>query len=228
MWALIHFKVKVGTALNSQAILADAGCTRICLILSGVLLAASLIYQLTGIGWVDSMGSISMAWLSFREGREAFEKASGIGGCGCCCGKWAISPFAWWFLLQLAITRLKPKQNNSIVRTFLFEYQFQNHYSNIKTMFVWDGIERIQWSNLFFQSIYIVAMQKIMDCYLLSELCNFLRQRISKNWPGSWCINNFLLGIDSFILQVDNRISWAVSADFLPDYRKMMNKRVAD
>jgi divalent metal cation (Fe/Co/Zn/Cd) transporter len=28
MWALIHSKVKVGTALNSQAILADAECTR--------------------------------------------------------------------------------------------------------------------------------------------------------------------------------------------------------
>jgi divalent metal cation (Fe/Co/Zn/Cd) transporter len=87
MWALIHFKVKVGTVLNSQAILADAGCTRICLILSGVLLAASLIYELTGIGWVDSLGSISMAWLSFREGREAFEKSRGIEACCCCCGK---------------------------------------------------------------------------------------------------------------------------------------------
>jgi divalent metal cation (Fe/Co/Zn/Cd) transporter len=84
MWALIHFKVKVGTALNSQAILADAGCTRVCMILSGVLLAASLIYELTGFGWVDSLGSISIAWLSFREGREAFEKAGGKGGCGCC------------------------------------------------------------------------------------------------------------------------------------------------
>ena len=86
MWALIHFKVKVGTALNSHAILADSRCTRICLILSGVLLAASLVYEVTGFGWVDSLGSIFMAWLSFREGRESFEKASGI-GCGCCCGK---------------------------------------------------------------------------------------------------------------------------------------------
>jgi divalent metal cation (Fe/Co/Zn/Cd) transporter len=84
MWALIHFKVKVGTALNSQAILADAGCTRTCLILSGVLLVASLIYELTGFGLVDSLGSIFIAWLSFREGREAFEKASGMVGCGCC------------------------------------------------------------------------------------------------------------------------------------------------
>lgn len=87
MWALIHFKARVGTALNSQAILADAECTRTCLILSGVLLAASLIYELTGFGGVDSLGSMFIAWLSFREGREAFEKASGMGGCGCCCGK---------------------------------------------------------------------------------------------------------------------------------------------
>jgi divalent metal cation (Fe/Co/Zn/Cd) transporter len=88
MWALIHFKVKVGKALNSQAILADAGCTRTCMVLSGVLLAASLVYELTGFGWADSLGSIFIAWLSFREGREAFQKAAGLGcGCGCCCEK---------------------------------------------------------------------------------------------------------------------------------------------
>lgn len=83
MWALIHFKVKVGTALKSQAILADAGCTRACLILSGVLLASSLIYEMTGFGGVDALGSIFIAWLSYREGREAFEKAGGI-ECHCC------------------------------------------------------------------------------------------------------------------------------------------------
>jgi divalent metal cation (Fe/Co/Zn/Cd) transporter len=84
MWGLVHYKVNVGTALNSQAILADAGCTRTCMVLSWVLLAASLIYALTGFGGADSLGSIFIAWLSFREGREAFEKASGMGGCGCC------------------------------------------------------------------------------------------------------------------------------------------------
>ena len=82
MWALIHLKVKVGTALNSQAILADASCTRACMVLSGILLAASLIYELTGFGGADSLGSVFIAWLSFREGREAFEKANGI-SCGC-------------------------------------------------------------------------------------------------------------------------------------------------
>jgi divalent metal cation (Fe/Co/Zn/Cd) transporter len=86
MWVLIHFKVKVGNALNSQAILADAGCTRTCMILSGVLLAASLIYELTGWSGADSLGSVFIAWLSFREGREAFQKAAGIGCCCSCCG----------------------------------------------------------------------------------------------------------------------------------------------
>jgi hypothetical protein len=35
MWLLIHYKVKVGKALNSQAILSDAACTRACLHLPG-------------------------------------------------------------------------------------------------------------------------------------------------------------------------------------------------
>lgn len=82
MWALIHFKVKVGKALQSQAILADAACTKTCLWLSIVLLAASLGYALTGIGLLDSLGTLGIAWLSFREGREAFGKAKGL-GCAC-------------------------------------------------------------------------------------------------------------------------------------------------
>lgn len=85
MQALIHFKTKVGTALNSPAILADAACTRTCLRLSVVLLAASLGFQLTGIGSLDAVGSLIIAVLSFLEGREAFEKARGL-GCGCSCG----------------------------------------------------------------------------------------------------------------------------------------------
>lgn len=82
MWLLIHYKVKVGTQLNSQAILADAGCTRVCLYLSVILLAASIAFALTGIGWFDSLGAGGIAWFSLREGREAFQKARGI---PCCC-----------------------------------------------------------------------------------------------------------------------------------------------
>lgn len=83
MWALIHYKVKVGTALNSPAILADAACSRACMYLSLVLMASSLGYTLTGIGSLDAIGALLIAWLSFKEGREAFGKAKGL-SCSCC------------------------------------------------------------------------------------------------------------------------------------------------
>jgi hypothetical protein len=82
MWLLIHFKVKVGKALSSSAILADAACTRTCLWLSVILLVASVAYELTGIGVIDSLGSLGIAWLSLKEGKEAMEKASGE-SCAC-------------------------------------------------------------------------------------------------------------------------------------------------
>ena len=77
MWALIYFKVKVGRQLNSDAILEDANCTKTCLYLSFTLLLASVGFELTGIGWIDSIGAILIAIFSFREGRESFEKARG-------------------------------------------------------------------------------------------------------------------------------------------------------
>ena len=77
MWALIHFKVKVGRQLDSDAILEDANCTKACLYLSFTLLLASLGFELTGIGGIDSIGAILIAIFSFREGRESFEKSRG-------------------------------------------------------------------------------------------------------------------------------------------------------
>jgi len=50
MWILIRYKMKVGRQLRSEAILADANCSRVCLWLSWVLLFASAGYELTGIG----------------------------------------------------------------------------------------------------------------------------------------------------------------------------------
>ncbi|OGQ50785.1 MAG: hypothetical protein A3J24_01570 [Deltaproteobacteria bacterium RIFCSPLOWO2_02_FULL_53_8] len=75
MWLLIHYKNKVGRELNSQAILSDAACTRVCIQLSVVLLIASAGYELTHISGIDSVGALVIAGLSYREGREAFEKA---------------------------------------------------------------------------------------------------------------------------------------------------------
>jgi len=83
MWALMHYKLKFGRQLNSEAIIADANCTKTCLYLSLVLLLASAGYELTGIGSLDSIGAVMIAWLSFREGREAFQKAEGKLACSC-------------------------------------------------------------------------------------------------------------------------------------------------
>lgn len=85
MWALIYCKTRVGNGLGSNAILADAACTRACLQLSVVLLLASVGYELTGIGGLDSIGALLIALLTFREGREAFDK-SRQENLTCCCG----------------------------------------------------------------------------------------------------------------------------------------------
>jgi divalent metal cation (Fe/Co/Zn/Cd) transporter len=82
MWLLIYFKLKVGRAIQSDAIIADANCTRTCLYLSFILLISSLGYELTGTGWFDSLGAAAIAVFSLREGKESFEKAKGK-SCSC-------------------------------------------------------------------------------------------------------------------------------------------------
>jgi divalent metal cation (Fe/Co/Zn/Cd) transporter len=76
MYVLMKMKVKTGRKLDSDAILADANCTRTCFYLSFILLASSILYKLFGIGWIDVAGSLGIAWFAFKEGREAFEKAA--------------------------------------------------------------------------------------------------------------------------------------------------------
>ena len=88
MWALLAAKKQIGTQLNSQAILADAACTQVCIYMSIVLLASSLLYSLTGLGFIDSIGSLGLAWFCYGEGREAFENAENMDddavcACGC-------------------------------------------------------------------------------------------------------------------------------------------------
>lgn len=84
MWLLLRKKTLVGTALNSPAILADAACSRACLYLSVVLMISSIGYEFTGIGSLDAVGAVLIAWLTFREGKESFAKAKGM-NCSCSC-----------------------------------------------------------------------------------------------------------------------------------------------
>lgn len=83
MLALIRAKRKVGVKLNSEAILADANCTKVCVYMSVVLLAASGLYELTRLPYLDAAGSLGLAWFSFKEGKECFEKAASARYCAC-------------------------------------------------------------------------------------------------------------------------------------------------
>jgi len=77
MAVLFLAKRGVGKRLSSEAIIADAECSLVCIYMSIVLLAASVIYELTAIPYVDAIGTFGLAYFSLREGRECFEKASG-------------------------------------------------------------------------------------------------------------------------------------------------------
>jgi len=84
MYFLMRYKLKIGKELNSDAIIADANCTKSCLYLSIVLLVSSGLYAIFQIGYIDSIGSLAIAWFTFKEGRESFEKAkSNKLSCGC-------------------------------------------------------------------------------------------------------------------------------------------------
>ena len=78
MWSLVMGKRKVGHTLKSSPILADANCTMVCIYMSLVLLASSLIYEVTGFGFVDSIGALGLIYFSYNEGKESFEKAAGM------------------------------------------------------------------------------------------------------------------------------------------------------
>jgi len=81
MFWLYRSKIHYGKKLNSEPVIADGKCTLVCLYMSVVLLFSSAIYELTGFGWVDTIGALGLAWFSFNEGREAFEKARGKENC---------------------------------------------------------------------------------------------------------------------------------------------------
>ena len=85
MYFLMNAKLKVGRELNSDAIIADANCTKTCFYLSFVLLVSSGLYELFQINYLDILGSLGIAYFAFSEGRESFEKVRS-GSLSCCCG----------------------------------------------------------------------------------------------------------------------------------------------
>ena len=83
MYMLIYGKIKAGKELHSEAILADAECTRICIYMSVVLLLSSVIYEFTKFPYVDIIGTLGLAYFSFKEGKECFNKAKSDSYCSC-------------------------------------------------------------------------------------------------------------------------------------------------
>ena len=83
MWFLVLWKRNVGNQLNSAPILADANCTMVCVYMSIILLISSGIYELFGIPYIDSIGTLGLSYFAFKEGRECFEKAKSDKNCCC-------------------------------------------------------------------------------------------------------------------------------------------------
>ncbi|MEI6847941.1 MAG: hypothetical protein WCK32_07895 [Chlorobiaceae bacterium] len=86
MWWLMRAKMKTGLALHSDAIIADANCTKTCLMLSMLLFASSVLYEWLHVGLIDVIGSIGIAWFAWKEGTEAIETAR-TGKLVCSCTK---------------------------------------------------------------------------------------------------------------------------------------------
>lgn len=83
MLFLLRSKLRIGKLLHSDAILADASCTKVCIYMSCILLISSGLFELTGFKYADAIGTLGLAWFSFQEGKECFEKASSEKYCEC-------------------------------------------------------------------------------------------------------------------------------------------------
>lgn len=74
VWLMLA-KRNVGRRLDSEPIVCDSNCTKVCVYMSVVLLVSSLIYEITGFAYADSIGAAGLIWFSVSEGKEALEKA---------------------------------------------------------------------------------------------------------------------------------------------------------
>ena len=83
MYFLMKYKLSIGRKLKSDAIIADAYCTRTCFYLSIILLLSSVLYEFFKISYIDVAGSLGIAYFAFKEGLESFQKAKGKKACSC-------------------------------------------------------------------------------------------------------------------------------------------------
>ncbi len=82
MRVLAVWKIRTGQRLNAPSITADGNCTMVCVYMSVILLVKSLLYEWFKLPYIDAAGLMGLAWFSYQEGKESFEKSNGA---ECCC-----------------------------------------------------------------------------------------------------------------------------------------------
>lgn len=78
MPALAIAKRRVGEAMGSRTVIADAAETFLCAYLSAVVLAGLALNAAFGLWWADPVAALFVAYLAVREGREAWEGDHGV------------------------------------------------------------------------------------------------------------------------------------------------------
>ncbi len=81
MRVLAKWKIRTGEQLQSASIIADGKCTMVCVYMSVVLLGSSVLYELIHLPFIDAAGMLGLAWFSFKEGKESFEKSNDAAAC---------------------------------------------------------------------------------------------------------------------------------------------------
>lgn len=66
-------KQRVGRAMDSRVVLADAVETWLCTYLSAIVLGGLVLNAALGWWWADPLAALGVAYLAVREGREAWE-----------------------------------------------------------------------------------------------------------------------------------------------------------
>lgn len=78
-------KRRIGKAIGSEALEAEAACTMVCAYMSATVLVGLAATRFLGWWWADPLAALALLYWVVREGRENFERAAGKASC-CGCG----------------------------------------------------------------------------------------------------------------------------------------------
>jgi divalent metal cation (Fe/Co/Zn/Cd) transporter len=83
MPVLARAKKRIGKAIGSTALEAEANCTWVCFYMSVTLLVGLVATRFLGWWWADPVAALGIVYWIINEGRESFQRASGTPCCGC-------------------------------------------------------------------------------------------------------------------------------------------------